>query len=455
MTARRRTIHAAQALLPEGWANGVRIVFDESGIAAVEPGTEPGRDDERVEALLPTIANLHSHAFQRAMAGLTEVRGPQADSFWTWREQMYRFGLKMNPDQAQAVATLLYVEMLEAGFGRVGEFHYLHHAPDGSHYDDIAEMARRIVAAASATGIALTLLPVFYAHSTFGGATPSDGQRRFINGLDDFAALLESSREAASGLPGAVVGVAPHSLRAVTPDELGHVAAMAQGAPIHMHVAEQQLEVKDCIAWSGARPVEWLLANQPVDERWCLIHATHMTEGETRALAATGAVAGLCPLTEGNLGDGIFQGPVFASAGGRYGIGSDSNIQIDLAAELRQLEYAQRLGNRARNVMARSGGSTGRSLFDAALAGGAAALGAPTSGIAAGQTADFFSLDTGHPTMQGLSGDAILDAFVFAAAGRVDDVWVGGRRLVEGGRHVLRGEAERAYRQAMRELQSV
>ncbi|TIX55909.1 MAG: formimidoylglutamate deiminase, partial [Mesorhizobium sp.] len=288
---------------------------------------------------------------------------------------MYRFALSMTPDQVEAVAAQLYVEMLEAGFSRVGEFHYLHHDRDGKPYGNIAEMAERIAAAAAETGIGLTLLPVFYAHSSFGGAAPNEGQRRFINDVQRFGRLLEKGRESVRSLDQAVVGVAPHSLRAATPEELDAVTAMAPDGPIHIHIAEQIKEVEDCIAWSGARPVQFLLDHAKVDRRWCLIHATHMTEAETVRMARSGAIAGLCPITEANLGDGTFAAPLFVEHGGRFGVGSDSNVLIGLPDELRQLEYSQRLTHRARNVLAVAGGSAGRALFDAALDGGSAALG--------------------------------------------------------------------------------
>ena len=445
-------IFAEQALLPDGWARNVRIVIEGRRIGAIGADATPQPGDERCAVLLPTVSNLHSHAFQRTMAGMAERRGPSPDSFWTWREAMYRAALSMDPQDIEDVALFAYVEMLEAGFGRVGEFHYLHHDRDGRPYAAIGEHVERIAEAASASGIALTLLPSFYAHSQFGGAAPAEGQRRFINDLEGFARLLDSSRKAVESLPEAVVGIAPHSLRAVTPDELTALAGMAPDGPIHIHVAEQVKEVEDCLAWSGARPVEWLLANAQIDRRWCLIHATHMTEAETEAVARSGAVAGLCPVTEASLGDGIFPGEAFAGHGGRTGIGTDSNVLIGLADELRQLEYAQRLGSRARNVMASSGGSTGRALFDAARIGGAQALGTSGAGIAEGAPADLLSLDVSGPDFEAKAEDAVLDAWVFAGAGRPDRIWIGGDRLVENGRHRLRNEAERRFRAALRRL---
>lgn len=446
------TIFAVSALLPDGWHDDVRISLSNGRIASVEVNAEPKAGEERHAILVPGMPNLHSHAFQRGMAGLAEVRGPGADSFWSWRTVMYRFALTMTPEQVEAVAAQLYMEMLEQGFSRVGEFHYLHHAIDGSLYADIAEMAVRIAAAASETGIGLTLLPVFYAHSTFGGAAPSDGQRRFINTLGSFARLLEGCRTAVADLPSSRVGVAPHSLRAATPEEITAVAGMVGEGPIHIHVAEQVKEVEDCLAWSGARPVEWLLDHVGLDPRWCLIHATHMTEDETVRMAKSGAIAGLCPITEANLGDGTFNATVFGAAGGRFGIGSDSNILIGLPDELRQLEYSQRLLHRSRNVMAVAGQSTGRALFDAAAAGGAVALGAdPASplGLAAGAPADIVALSTPD---SGARHDAVLDAWLFANGTRPDSVWVAGKRQVTSGRHHARERISARFRQVMREL---
>lgn len=445
------SIFAAQALLAKGWKNNVRIEVENGAIVAVAADQAARPGDERHAIIVPGMPNLHSHAFQRGMAGLAETRGPGSDSFWSWRDVMYRFALTMNPDQVEAVATQLYVEMLEAGFTRVGEFHYLHHDRDGRPYANIAEMAERIASAATESGIGLTLLPVFYAHSGFGGAAPNEGQRRFINDLSGFAKLLEDCRKAIAGVAGAVAGVAPHSLRAVTPDELPEVVALAKGGPVHIHIAEQMKEVEDCVAWSGRRPVEWLLENQPVDASWCLIHATHMTEDETVAVARSGAVAGLCPITEANLGDGIFAGEMFAAHGGSYGVGSDSNVLIGVADELRQLEYSQRLLHRARNVLASPNQSNGRNLFESALQGGSRALGVK-GGISNGAPADFLSLDADHPTLAGKSGDAILDAWIFANGTPVDCVWAAGRKLVQGGVHARRNEVRARFRRAMMEL---
>lgn len=443
------TLHAGAALLPQGWQADVRLTITDGRIASVETGVAASPADERHHTLVPAMGNLHSHAFQRAMAGLAEVRGPASDSFWSWRTVMYKFALSMTPEHVEAVAAQLYMEMLEAGFSRVGEFHYLHHDRDGQPYADIAELAGRIGAASATAGIGLTLLPVFYAHSGFGGAAPIDGQRRFINSLDSFARLMDGCRRVTDGLDGAELGLAPHSLRAATPDELRELVPMAGSGPIHIHVAEQVKEVEDCIAWSGARPVEWLLENADVDDRWCLIHATHMTDEETREMAQRGAIAGLCPITEANLGDGAFQAPLFLEEGGRYGVGSDSNVLISLSGELRQLEYSQRLALRARNVVAAPGGSTGRMLFDRAILGGGAALKAP-GGLAVGHNADIVALDT--KAVPYLSGDQLLDHFIFAGGVGIDCVWALGRKQVEGGRHLGREAINRRFLKTMGEL---
>jgi formimidoylglutamate deiminase len=441
------------ALLAEGWARNVRISLADGRIARIAVGAEPSAEDERGGIALPGLPNLHSHAFQRAMAGLTEARGPTADSFWSWRELMYRFVGRLQPDDVEAIAALAFLDMLETGFTRVGEFHYLHHDPAGRAYANLAEMGERIAAAAAETGIGLTLLPVFYAHAGFGGAAPTDAQRRFVTDLDGYAQLLDASRAAVAGLPDAVVGVAPHSLRAVTRAELAAVSGDA--GPVHIHIAEQLREVEDCLAWSGARPVEWLLDNAAVDTRWCLVHATHTTAAETAHLARSGAVAGLCPITEANLGDGLFPAAAFLDAGGLVGVGSDSNVRIDAAEELRLLECGQRLTVRARNVLSgAAGASTGAALYRQALRGGAQALGQPVlAGLAEGGVADLVALDSRHPDLAARAGDAILDSYVFAGGSRlVKDVWRAGRKVVEDGRHHARDRVVARYRLTLERL---
>jgi formimidoylglutamate deiminase len=447
-------LHFEEALLESGWASGVRLEIAGGHITAVATSTPAGAGDERHAIGLPGMPNLHSHAFQRGMAGLAETRGPAQDTFWTWREMMYRLALAMSPDDVQAVAGLAYVEMLEAGFTRVGEFHYLHHDRDGRPFGDPAEMAGRVIAAAGETGIGLTLLPVFYAHGGFGGQPAAPSQRRFVCDLDAFGRLLEGSHQRALAHPGSVIGVAPHSLRAITPEELAAVLPLAGNGPIHIHVAEQLREVDDCLAWSGRRPVEWLLERAGADSRWCFVHATHMTPAETQRMAEAGVVAGLCPVTEANLGDGVFNGRQFMSCKGRFGIGSDSNVLVGVADELRQLEYAQRLHLGQRNVMSGGeGASTGRTLYEAAVRGGAAALGASAAVLAPGAPADIISLDAAHPALLERRRDRLLDAWIFAArTSPVDCVWVGGRKCVEAGRHRARDPIVARYRRSIARL---
>ncbi len=449
--------HAAwfeSALLPQGWARKVRIVWSDGRIMRIHCDAEAAPGDERHAVALPGMPNLHSHAFQYAMAGLTERRGPTDDSFWTWRELMYRFNERLQPADLEAVTAQAYVEMLEAGYTRVGEFHYLHHASDGSRYANLAEHIERTAAAAAATGMGITLLPVFYAHSDFGALPPVPGQRRFVSSLEEYARLLEAARKAAGVLPGGIAGVAPHSLRAVSPAQLEAVIALAGPAPVHIHIAEQTAEVDACLAWSGQRPVQWLLDHASVDSSWCLVHATHMTMEETERMAATGAVAGLCPMTEANLGDGFFPTRQYLAARGAFGIGTDSNIRVDAAEELRLLEYAQRLQHRSRNVLAgEADRSTGRRLFEAAVAGGSQALTGTRTALEPGAPADIVTLDITHPALMQRTGDALLDSWIFVAGrSAIDCVWRHGKKVVTAGRHPLHTEIATRYHSTLQRL---
>ncbi|MDO5606757.1 MAG: formimidoylglutamate deiminase [Paracoccus sp. (in: a-proteobacteria)] len=440
-------IHARQALGPGGWLDNLRVTMDGGRIAALEAGRAPLPGDHRVEALVPGMSNAHSHAFQRGFSGLTEARRAGRESFWSWRELMYRLALSIDPDQMQAIAEMAYVEMLEAGFTRVGEFHYLHHDRDGRPYSDPAELSRRIFAAAANSGIALTHLPVFYAHGGFGPSPAGDGQRRFLCGADAYLGLIEAC-DAMRVRPQDRVGYAPHSLRAVDTDQLRAIAATLKGRKAHIHVAEQVKEVKDCLAFSTLRPVELLYDTVEVDADWCLIHATHLTQAETALIAGSGAVAGLCPVTEANLGDGLFPAINFMGANGSIAIGTDSNVRIDLAEELRLLEYGQRLVAQERNVLAHPGGSTGGRLFSAALSGGAQALGNGPAELAVGAPADLVAL--ADPLELEMTGAALLDRWIFGRDVSVSDVWAAGAHVVTDGRHVQREAVARRYALALR-----
>ena len=448
-----RSIFLDHALLPSGWARDVRVDIAGGTITGVAANA-PHNGAKHIAGLaIPGMPNLHCHAFQRGMAGLAEKRGPAHDSFWTWREVMYRFLGALTPDDAEAIAAFAYMQMLEAGFTAVGEFHYLHHDIDGRPYADLGEMAARIAAAAGETGIGLTLLPTLYICGGFGGAAPNQGQKRFLNDPDRYAALQARSRAIVQALPDARVGIAPHSLRAVTPQALRDVVAAHDG-PVHIHAAEQTKEVADCLAALKATPVAWLLDHAGVDQRWCLIHATHMTANETSRLARSGAVAGLCPLTEASLGDGIFNGAEFFAHGGRFGIGTDSNIQIGAAAELRMLEYSQRLQRHTRNVFAHEGESTGARIYREACRGGAQALGRSIGAIEVGKRADIVVLDATHPDVTSVEG--ALDAYVFVAGERlVKHTIVGGEMVVADGRHVRHDEITARYRKTSERLASL
>jgi formimidoylglutamate deiminase len=449
-----QTLHLAQALLPDGFADNVKLVSENGTIASVEAGVQPGTGVGRLAGLtLPGMPNLHSHAFQRGMAGLSERRGAPEDSFWTWREVMYRFLDRLDPDDVQAIAAQAFVEMLEGGFTALAEFHYLHHDKDGRAYGDIAAMAGAIAAAADETGLGLTLLPVLYRFGNFGQAPSVHGQRRFVNDRDSYLRLIEASEAAIRLLPDARIGLAPHSLRAVALDDLDWLATLRPDGPLHIHVAEQMREVEDSVKITGRRPVELLMDHAELNPRWCLIHATHLSDGERDAIAASGAVAGLCPITESSLGDGIFDGLRYRDAGGRFGVGSDSNIQIDAGAELRQLEYSQRLRDRRRALMAEADASTGVALWRASALGGAQACGRSIGRIAPGCRADLVTLDGDHPALIGKAGEAALDSAVFAAnALPLRDVFVGGRRVVADGRHLAREAVRERFATVMRKL---
>lgn len=446
-----KTLQFKTALLDSGWVSNASIAIDDNGnIASIETDVDTGATGVTEGCLLPGMANLHSHAHQRAMAGLAEKAGKGDDSFWTWRTTMYRFLDAIQPQHLHAIAAQLYLEMLKAGYTRVAEFQYLHHQTDGSHYANIAEMSLQTLAAAREVGLGITNLPVHYQFGGFGGQPIADQQRRFANDPENFLKIVEALKQESGDDANVVTGIAAHSLRAVTRESFSEVLTALQPAgslPTHIHISEQTKEVDDCVAWSGARPVEYLHQNFAVDKNWCLIHATHMTEAETAAVAKSGAVAGLCPTTEGNLGDGFFNATQYLEEGGALGIGSDSHISISPTEEMRWFEYGQRLLHRSRNQL--SGGynrSTGRNLFDICTAGGAQACGHNSGAIEVGKRADFIVLDTAHPLLCERVGDEIIDSWVFSGnQNTVRDVYVGGELIVENGQHKHEAEINQRF----------
>ena len=456
------SLFAKDALLPTGWAKNVLLQWNSLGeLTTVTPNAEPNGAPTTAGPVTPGLPNLHSHAFQRAMAGLTEFRGAAQDSFWSWRTLMYQFAARLSPAQVETIATWLYIEMLEAGYTSVCEFHYLHHSADGTPYADDAELSKALLRAAQTAGIAITLLPVLYQTSGFGGTPPNEGQRRFIRSTDSMLRLLETLKPLCDA-QGARLGLAPHSLRAVPPDSLREAVAglhaIDASAPVHIHIAEQTAEVDACLAWSGQRPVEWLLDHAPVDARWCLIHATHMSELEYQRAAASGAVAGICPSTEANLGDGIFDMPRWLGHGGAWGLGSDSHACVNAAEELMLLEYGQRLQFRQRNVLASAQqAQVATATLLQAVAGGAQASGRAAHGLALGQRADFCVLDAQHLALAGLSAPEMLSAHVFAShrTSALDGVWVAGQQRIPQGRHPLRDAAATAFIAARTQLINV
>lgn len=445
-------ISAKQALTVEGWMSDVQVTVAPDG-RIDDVLTDSGAADHHVDMLLPAPSNLHSHSFQRAMAGLTEWRGPEGhDSFWTWRRLMYQYLERLSPDHIEIIAKMVFLEMLEAGYASVTEFHYLHHTADGTTYTDVAEMSARIVAAAEQVGIGLTLLPVLYQWGGYDHRSLEGGQRRFGNDPEQFARLHAAAAKLIRN--DNHLGVAPHSLRAVDPTGLDMAVQLAGNGPIHIHVAEQRAEVEELRAHTGARPVEWLLKTRDVTRNWCLIHCTQMTDAETVALAESGAIAGLCPITESSLGDGIFNGVTFAEAGGRFGVGSDSNIQISYFDELRALDYSQRLRDFSRAPFATETQSTGRVLMEKSLQGGAQAAGRESGRIAKGCWADLLAISVDNPWLCNRSGDTALDTLIFGgqAARCVTDVWSAGRHVVQKGRHVQHDTVTSAFQSCVERL---
>ena len=447
---------AERALLPNGWANNVRFDVSPDGLLTQVLADADSDGAERLSGpVVPGMPNLHSHAFQRAMAGLAEVAGNPNDSFWTWRDLMYRLVGQISPEQLGVIARQLYIEMLKGGFTSVAEFHYVHHDINGKPYANPVELALRVSEAASSVGIGLTLLPVLYSHAGFGGQTPNDGQRRFINSTQGYLDLQASLQPIIKTQPAQALGLCFHSLRAVTPQQVSDVlTASDPQCPVHIHIAEQQKEVDDCLSWSGRRPLQWLYENVDVDQRWCLVHATHAEADEVALMANSGAVAGLCLTTEANLGDGIFPAVDYIAQGGRWGIGSDSHVSLSVVEELRWLEYGQRLRDQRRNRLFRSDQPmVGRTLYDAALMGGAQAMGQPIGALEVGKRADWLVLDGNDPYLATASGDAILNRWLFAGGDRqIRDVMVNGRWVISDGRHADEDESNQAFAQVLRQL---
>ena len=455
------SLFANDALLPAGWARDVLLEWDANGVLTrVAAGAADAGAPRAAGPLLPGMSNVHSHAFQRAMAGLAEWRGHPTDDFWTWREAMYDLVRRVGPEDVQAIAAHLYIEMLKHGYTAVGEFHYLHHDRDGKPYADRAELAERIVAAADGSGIALTLLPVLYAYGGFGHRALDDAQRRFRGDVDSIAGLAADIASWHAGRPAFRVGIAPHSVRAVDAMMLTEAVAAANaidpGMPIHMHLSEQTGEVEACRATHGVTPFAWISDLVAVDERWCFIHSTHVTPDEMRGMAARGATAGLCPVTEANLGDGIFDFASWFGMGGRWGIGGDSHVSVSPFEELRALEYSQRLRDRARNIAASERApDVAANLWRGAARGGGAAIGHPVGVLEAGARADFVVLDGADADFESLEAPRALGVAMFSGSrNRVRDAWVAGIPQVQSGHHAREEPAAAAFRQALRRLRS-
>lgn len=451
-----QVIHARQLLAADGWRQDVHIVISQDGLIS-DIGEGPVAGAVSVGALLPAPGNAHSHSFQRAMAGLSEFRGPDPeDDFWTWRHLMFRFAEILTPDDVESITAQTQMEMLESGYASVAEFHYLHQQPDGGPYDQVDEMSARVAAAAMQSGIGYTHLPVLYMRGGLDDRPLGNGQKRFACSEEQYADILDRSRHRLlSAPPDWRVGVAPHSLRAVSPQALEFSVRLSGSGPIHIHIAEQTGEVESVVRAYGSRPVNWLLDHADVDDRWCLVHATHMDDSEVTAAAARGAVVCACPITESSLGDGILRAAEYLQAGGVLAIGSDSDIRISLSEELRTLEHSQRLRDRRRVVLADWDRSCGRFLLEMAAAGGAKATGRYAGRIETGRVADLFALDMNDPALEGLSQDRLLDAWIFAGDDRlISDVWSAGRHVVKQGRHIYRDTITQRFNATMRRLRA-
>jgi formimidoylglutamate deiminase len=449
------TYFSSRALLPDGWKDNVRFQVLDGFFHSITSDTSLQSDDIYLsDPVLPTIANVHSHAFQRVMAGAAEVSLNPNDSFWSWRDLMYKVVQKLTPDDARIIATQLYIDMLKSGYTQVGEFHYLHHNTGGEHYNQLSEMSNQMIAAANTSGIGLTLLPVLYSHSGFGGQAPNAGQARFINSTDSYLALHQECETNLQNHSLHKLGICFHSLRAVTKPQIETVLAnLSSAMPIHIHIAEQQKEVQDCLVWSGQRPVEWLHNEIGLTDRWCLVHATHLNKSELNAIATSQAIAGLCPTTEANLGDGIFSGVEFEKSNGRWGIGSDSHVSLSIVEELRTLEYSQRLRDQQRNRLYRpEQTSVGDNLYQQALLGGNQACDV-SFGLAVGNRADFMVLDNNHPFIGASETKDLLNRWLFASnENLVKDVFVAGKQVINDFHHAEEEYSRQAFIQVIKKV---
>ncbi|MBL4631835.1 MAG: formimidoylglutamate deiminase [Paraglaciecola sp.] len=450
-----QTYFAAKALLSSGWANNVLFTVKNGFFEHVQQEQQANQNCIVLSGpVLPSIANLHSHAFQRVMAGAAEVSINPLDSFWSWRDLMYKVVQKLTPHEARVIATQLYIDMLKAGYTQVGEFHYLHHGVGGKKYDEHGEMSNQIIAAANDSGIGLTLLPVLYSHSGFGGQTPHAGQARFIHSTDSYLALYQACETKLANHRTHKLGICFHSLRAVTTSQIDIVLQeLNANVPIHMHISEQQKEVQDCVDYSGKRPVQWLHNEVGLSQRWCLVHATHLDDNELAAITANGAVAGLCPTTEANLGDGVFPAVDFEQANGRWGIGSDSQVSLSIVEELRTLEYGQRLRDQKRNRLYRTEQtSVGDNLYQQALLGGNQACDV-SLGIAEGNRADFIVLDHLNPFIAASKAKDVLNRWLFASnENLVRDVFVAGQQRIKDFQHAKEQSSRLAFIQVIKKV---
>jgi formimidoylglutamate deiminase len=454
-----RRIYCRTLLQGDQWRNDVILILDVGGvITRIEQGLPSSADLCIYGIVVPGMPNVHSHSFQRLLAGKTGPGGNQNDSFWSWREAMYRYANGLSPDQFMSVTAWVFVQMLKAGFTSVAEFHYVHHQPGGASYANPAEMSERLFEAAAQSGMAMTLLPVLYCSSGFGHSKATKIQKRFTNSPERYLDLVNRCQEVIRDKNLLGLGMAPHSLRAVPASALQEVFRCwpVENSPVHIHIAEQPAEVNACLEYTGLRPVEWLLEEYSVDHRWCLVHATHMSGSELRSAAASGSVAGLCPTTEADLGDGVFPAEDWINAGGQFAIGTDSNVRISVAEELRLLEFNARLGSGRRNVLTGVNTTCGRFLYQQSARAGGLAIGQPVGVLESGFRADLLELDGNHELLFDQSPDIALDTWIFAGSrSMINSVWVAGNPVIENGLHAGEQALRAAYSKVVKDFKSV